>query len=521
MAGGRLDEAFQILQASEQRNHRDGQRLTDRLIAAFVDRATEHLQQEHLRDARCDAERARLLGGRQQQVAELLHNIAAAESEQRQRSRQRDEVLASAQQQMRLGAFTAGAKLLDGLKQDASATTAAAADQLAASLESGRAVLQQATDTIQQAIREQDYEAAVSVLARLQPDEQHAAQVVSLARQAVLPLVDQAMDQLAAGRIDRAMATHEILTTLQRLPAEADELRRSLTRCHTIQQLLTSHQYAEAETQLGTLAQMLAGSRWVEEARSALSEIVRRLSEVAAGPLGLSADAATDHAGAAVARMEAAASPAGHAPQMGAPPRVSGLAARSVLQVDGLGRLLVLTGDVVSVGAASGSSARVDVPLLTEGENGVISIRRDGEDYFAEATHEFQVNGQPVTRRLLESGDSIAVGNRGRLKFLKTVAVSSSAVLQITGSRLVQREIRSVVLMADSLLFGAAGSHFRLDGVSPPVVLHGGHDGFALRESVAAGAPGRVTQRPPSVPLVDGHSVLMNDVRFALSEADR
>ena len=36
IASGRLDEAFQVLHTSSEREHRDGQRLVDRLVAALI-----------------------------------------------------------------------------------------------------------------------------------------------------------------------------------------------------------------------------------------------------------------------------------------------------------------------------------------------------------------------------------------------------------------------------------------------------------------------------------------------------
>ncbi|MCP4782700.1 MAG: hypothetical protein GY903_28490 [Fuerstiella sp.] len=68
---GRLDEAFQVLHTSSERKHRDGQRLVDRLVAAFVARATEHLAGNRIDDARHDADNARQLGGRTPAVSEL------------------------------------------------------------------------------------------------------------------------------------------------------------------------------------------------------------------------------------------------------------------------------------------------------------------------------------------------------------------------------------------------------------------------------------------------------------------
>ncbi|MDG1897986.1 MAG: hypothetical protein P8J37_24050, partial [Fuerstiella sp.] len=192
-----------------------------------------------------------------------------------------------------------------------------------------------------------------------------------------------------------------------------------------------------------------------------------------------------------------------------------GLPLRSVLQVDGVGGLLLLSGDVITVGI-SASSSRIDVPLVTEGAPGLISIRRDGDDYFAESAEPFRVNGRQETRKLLTSGDSIAVGARGRLRFLKPVAASGSAVLQITGSRLARRYIRSVVLMSDSLLFGPAGSHFRLPHAEFPIVLHGSRDGYALREAVSRTSTSQPAVRTAPAAINVGESVVMKEICFAL-----
>lgn len=516
MASGRLDEALQILQASDQRRHRDGQRLTDRLLQAFVDRAHQHLEGNRLQDARGDAERAGLLGGRQAAVAELLQKIAAAEAERRRSRQECQNVLASAEKQMRAGEFAAGAQLLDGLPPDASVNTAAVADQMARSIEVRRELLEQAADRIQQAIGQEDYEGAVALLGQLLPEEQTASSIAALSRDVAAPLAEQGLSDLAAGRLDRAAATGALLQTLPTGCTAALELQRCLSGCAAIRQSLTAHRYEDAESQLRILEQILAGSSWVAETCEAVGQIAGRLNQVLAGPLGLLPDESLQSSRGAASEAVSAVSSDRHA--AGLPHRGTGLPLQSVLQVDGLGRLLLLTGDVISVGASSDSSRRVDVRLLTDGEHGAISIRRDGDDYFAEAMAEFRVNGTPVKRRLLASGDSIAVGQRGRLKFLKPVPASSSAVLQITGARLVQREIRNVVLMADSLLFGPAGAHFRVADVVRPLVLHSGSDGFALRETSPVRAEHRRGDRSSSVSLNSGQSVLMSDVRFALEE---
>jgi len=91
--------------------------------------------------------------------------------------------------------------------------------------------------------------------------------------------------------------------------------------------------------------------------------------------------------------------------------------------------------------------------------------------------------------------------------------------LQITGSRLARRDVRSVVLMSDSLLFGPAGSHFRLSAADGPIVLHRTRNGYALKQMTARRTDSNPIRRAEPVTLGLGDSVVMNETRFALVES--
>lgn len=142
-----------------------------------------------------------------------------------------------------------------------------------------------------------------------------------------------------------------------------------------------------------------------------------------------------------------------------------------VLQVDQLGGLFLLRSARITVGTVNAKD--VDVVLQTEGPNPhqAIHISRDGHDYFAECTAEFLVNGVGKRRHLLAAGDSLQVGSRGRLKFTRPVRASGTAVLQITGSKMKRRDIRSIVLLDDALIIGPAAAHFRLPRLKHRIVV--------------------------------------------------
>ena len=177
-----------------------------------------------------------------------------------------------------------------------------------------------------------------------------------------------------------------------------------------------------------------------------------------------------------------------------------------VLYVDGLGSLRILRTDQVSIGSAS-TSRQHDVVVLDQTIQSPLMIRRDADDYFAESDREFVVAGKPTSRRLLQHADTLSIGSRGRLKFKRTVAASSTAVLEVTGVKLQQRDIRNIVMMSDSLMIGGSGSHFKLAESGVPIILLPTNDGFSVHTQ---GSFDKQTLSPNS-------SVVVNDIRFTLS----
>ncbi len=507
---GRLDEAFELLQGSSDRGHRDGHKLVDRLSEALLQRATRHLKEGRVDDARQDGNKLLQLAGRKPDVTELLQKIAVAEQAKRDRQQQRNDVLATAEEQVRAGAYSIGAKLLAPLEDDQSVSNAVAKQRLAQSIDAKKAVVTHAAERIQAAIDAGDYERAIDVVAGLKADQRAHVSIEALLPKAIQPLVECGLNELASGRLDRAAVTMRLLQPLQSTSASIGELQQSLERCLTIREHLLGGRYAEAENELTVLERVIDSSDWISSTRTAVAAVIQNLGTVMSGPLAL-----LSHEQWALQCVAKTVIPTQPDNQMvpsqdkfSPTTAEDHLPARSVLQVDALGSMLLLTSDIVTIGASSRQSA-FDVALMTEGETVPITIRRDGDDYFAESSATFQVNGHQVTRKLLASGDTLTVGSRGRLRFMKPVAASGSALLQITGSRLARRDIRSVVLMADSLLFGPNGSHFRLPDVDAPIVLHGNRDGYAVRQLGHTGTS--------AVRL--GESAVVNDVRFGLVEA--
>ncbi|MDV6033609.1 MAG: hypothetical protein F9B45_26655 [Phycisphaera sp. RhM] len=491
IAAGRLEEAFDRLVATPQREHREGQRLTDLLIEKLVCRAQQHLAQQRYADAHADCAKAQILAGRTEQVAHLAEQINRMQSEQHSRDATEQELSQAARIQAQLGHFTLGQNLLP---------TGPSHSRLAAELERKRDLAVDAAARIERAMDSDDWSTGIAIVQSLDADVRRHHLVAEKLNAMIPPIVQRVVGDLESGRLDRAAAClHE---ALQLAPTDArlEELRTSLNRCITALERIGQAKYTDADHQLSLVGQVIGQPRWISETRQTLAELSRHAASVRSGPLGLL------DGNLSLAAPEPASHPT-QAPET--TEKVSGTFSGAwVLRVDGLGAILLLDADRISVGSSS-RSQRYDLPLQTEGPSAALFIRRAGEDYFAESEAEFGVNDQPTKRRLLANGDSIGFGRRGRLKFRKPVPASGSAVLQLSGAGLAKREIRCAALMADSLLFSPQGGHFSISGCERPIVVFRALDGYAIKY---AGSGGDVRQ------LEADRSVLLGETRFTLNQ---
>ena len=297
-------------------------------------------------------------------------------------------------------------------------------------------------------------------------------------------MTDRAASDLVAGHLDRCQSTLATLREAGFQGTSQRELKAQLDRCYNVRRAVERSAYAEASRELKLLARKIPEASWVSEMLESVQICLDNVESVKAGPFGL-LDLSISNRPVRSAKPVAAIAAApmrsyqssfmNNMPSENDPLHENSLkAVRSILQVDQLGSLLLVQGDLCSVGAATASNC--DVTLQTDGSKDRILICRDGEDYFASSRKAFFVNDLLAERHLLNHGDTIHVGKRGRLKFTKPVAASSTAILQISGSKMKRRDIRAIVLFDDAIVFGRGRGHFRLPSLSAPIILRAAAD---------------------------------------------
>jgi hypothetical protein len=492
LADGRLDEAYELADRYDVRVHRRGQRLVGKLVRALVDRGTKHLAANRLPEAASDSDKARRFGGLMPEVAELRDKIASAMLSRHRSERHQARLVAAARQHLDNGHLAAGHKLLA-----AAGTEASTVGVMLHDVEARQAALGSAVTNADLALRSDDWEAAVRELARVRPADTAAdADFAALVGKVGKTVRNRAQSALEDGDVRLASAMLDRLSSIDGQCVETQRLREAVSQCRLAWSHLDRCEPRQAEEVVRRVAALLPGAKWPTAIARQLRQAAELLDELRAGPLGLCG--IQSNAGAAPAR---AAPPApqhvngnGHrgaeavqpSPPRGPamlvnhvpPPLPNGdrgadaVPPRFVLQVDGAGSFLVVTQPRVLVGPVS-SSRQPDVALLAEASASLAAIERVDEDYFLRAAGPMAVNGRACGGKMLANGDEVALSPRCRFTFRQPSAASTSAVIDLTGTRYPRADVRRVILLDRELVIGpGVGAHVRIDELTEKVVLH-------------------------------------------------
>jgi hypothetical protein len=484
LADGRLDEAFELADRNDVRSHRRGQRLVGRLVRALATRGTKHLDAGRLTDAASDSDKARRLGGMMPEVAELRSKVADALLARHRSERDNARLVAAARDQIDRGHLSAGGQLLAAVAEQESRAAVMLKD-----VEVRRAAVGSAAERAEAAIKRDDWEAAVRELARVRPADTAAdASFASLVGKVGKLVRERVHSALNDGDVYRADAMLARLMTVDGQGVETQQLSHAVAQCRAAWEHIDRCQPRQAEEVVRRIATLLPNASWPHSVAKQLRQAAELMDELRSGPLGSLAVSAMEHMstqpGPEPARRQGPA--AGRSPfiqpVMAASPSPSpaaipdylgeALPSRFVLQVDGAGSYLVVPQPLVTIGPVS-SPRTPDVGLMADAGTSMVTIERVEEDYFLRASGPAAVNGRACSSKLLTSGDELALSPRCRFTFRLPNVASTSAVIDLTGTRYPRADVRRVILLDRELVIGpGAGAHVRIDELTEKVVLH-------------------------------------------------
>jgi hypothetical protein len=495
LADGRLDEAHALLSRDGVRSHRQGQRLATKLVKAYLKRGKDHLQEGRLSEALSDCQKASALGGHQKDVAELRGEVVGKMDDKRRDADRRDLTLDGARHHAREGFLSKGVAMLRGVHGD-SARVERAEQELELHRTKADAVLERGG----LALDREDWAAAghhIAEARRLRPFDRR---VDELAGRLSDEATAKARAVMVRGRVDIAQALLRAVSPAAGDDLGVQEMREAVGQVALASQAIQSGDARTAGRGLRKVKALLPGAKWVDEAIKQTQRIIDSRDALESGPLGLICDGYA---------FKAPASPAAHpAPPSQSPTHrhtttdtrvttpiayhkaIDETAGRShdvlpkqfLIQVDGAGSALTLCNAVVTVGPVS-SPDRPDVGLIADPSVPTVTIQRTQDDYFLRSTQPVKVNGKTTNERLLSDGDKIELSPRCRFKFRLPHAASTTAVLEMSGTRLVRADVKRVILLDRQLVIGAGPAcHLRADSAEEPVIL-GLRDGRLMLQS--------------------------------------
>lgn len=457
LAGGRLDEAYDLIRPAEVRKHFRGQELADRLAAAMVARGNDHLAREHYAQAFADCTRAEQLAGNQTGVTQLRTALTLA-MEKKQLAERREGLLrGKARELIDQGQLTLGEHFLSELGPDAQA------EVLLQDVSAKRKIVEVSLQRAKEALEKGDLTLAAGELLRVKQHNVQNAEYRQIVNQVVALMEKQVRLTLAQGRIDQARALLGPILPLADDHRQVAELRRVFELFEQTAQAVQNGLFAQGLVVLRQLAVMVPEAHWLGEAIETVKTIVEATESLKAGPLGWVDAHSIPKTDKRVEPEMAAASPL--------PP-----ASKFVIQIDGVGSFLVVRDSRVSIGPIS-SAQRPIIGLIADAGLPVIHIERMDDDYFLRSDDSRE-------QKLLSDGDQLAVGPRCRFKFRLPNAASTSAVLQLGGARLTRGDIRQVILMNRELIIGpGANAHIQCSELDQQIIVYIQNGGLRCRSA--------------------------------------
>jgi len=471
IADGRLDEAFDLVQSKDIREHRRGQKLIGRLAVAFAKRGQENLEAERIQLALADCNKAEKLAGNTADVAKLRSAICSEMEQRRLRGRHRSFKVAQARQHIQDGWISAGEEILkDADNEDGQAGIVlqqAAIERLHTS---------EAITKAEKALLRNDLDAAIDFVLKTGAAGSQNEQVVELISKLRSLAARQIKENFDSGRLDLAHSVWQKVSPIADGCSEISELGTALGQCSKAAEFVAAGRPREAVNLLRKVKLTCPSAQWLGMVTEQSRQAAELLDELAASPLGL--DIArrqdmedriqTDNEAQSVSEEQLRAIPKDRGSDNRAE---SSLPSKFVLQIDGVGSFYVLRDASITVGPVS-SSARPTVGLMVDPNLPAVTIERSEDDYFIRSSSPVRVNDVTTTNKLLVDADRINLSPRCGMKFNIPNPASTTATLSLPSARLGRADIRRIILMDRDILIGPTeGSHVLAESLDETIAL--------------------------------------------------
>ena len=472
IADGRLDEAFDIVQSKDIREHRRGQKLIGRLALAFAKRGQDNLEAERIQLALADCNKAEKLAGNTEDVAKLRSAICSEMEQKRLRGRHRSFKVAQARQHIQDGWISAGEEILKDAGNEDGQAGIVLQQAAVARLHTSEAITK-----AEKALQRNDLDAAIDFVLKTGAAGSQNEQVVELISKLRLLAARQIKENFDSGRLDLAHSVWQRVSPIADGCSEISELGSALSQCSKAAEYVAAGRPREAVNLLRKVKLTCPSAQWLGMVTEQSRQAAELLDELATSPLGLDIARRQDMEDRIQQTDNEAQSVSAGQPQAIPKQRSSDNRAKSslpskfVLQIDGIGSFYVLRDASITVGPIS-SSARPTVGLMVDPNLPAVTIERSEDDYFIRSSRPVRVNDATTTNKLLVDSDRINLSPRCGMKFNIPNPASTTATLSLPGTRLGRADVRRIILMDRDILIGPTeGSHILADSLDETIAL--------------------------------------------------
>jgi hypothetical protein len=469
---GRLDEAFDIVQSKDIREHRRGQKIINRLARAFAQRGRENLEAERIQLALADCNKAEKLAGNSADVAELRSTICSEMEQRRLRNRHRSLKVAQARQYIQDGWISAGEEILKDAGNHDSEAGIVLQQAAVARLHTGEAITK-----AEKALQRNDLDVAIDFALKAEAAGSQNEQVVELISKIRSQAVRQIKENFDNGRLDLAHSLWQRVSPIADGCSEISELGSALDQCSKAAEYVAAGRPREAVNLLRKVRLTCPAAKWLGIVTEQSRQAAELLDELTASPLGLDIARRQDMEDPIQQNQSEAHSTSGEY-QQATPNEISSdnrgessIPAKFMMQIDGIGSFYVLRDAGITVGPVS-SSARPTVGLMVDPNLPAITIERSEDDYFIKSSSPVRVNDATTTNKLLVDSDRINLSPRCIMKFNIPNPASTTATLSLPGTRLGRADVRRIILMDHDILIGPTeGNHILAESLDETVAL--------------------------------------------------
>jgi hypothetical protein len=473
IADNRLDEAFNIVQSEDIRQHRRGQKLIGRLARAFSKRGQENLKAERLQLALIDCNKAEKLAGNTPDVARLRSDICSEMEQKRLRNQRCSFKVAQARQNIQNGWISVGEQILNDTS-DKDGQVNMVREQAAIA----RLQMDKVAAKAEQALRRNDLDDAINIVLKSDVFDNQNDKIVELVSKLRSLTTKRIRENINNGRIDLAYSLWQRILPIVNGSSEISELGLALTQCRQAADYVAVGRPRAAVPLLRKVKAICPSAKWLSTVTDQTSKTAELLDELSASPLGFAIaesaeangqfDEVDQRAAKSSMDIKSRAIP-GNMKTAGQPD--SSVPSKFVLQIDGVGSFLVVRDGRLTVGPVS-SSARPTVGLMADPNLPVLTVERTDDDYFVGSSSLFSVNDEGTTNKLLVDGDRIALSPRCQMKFHIPNPASTTAVLSLSSGKLGRADIRRIILMDRDILIGStSGNHILAEFLDETITL--------------------------------------------------